>query len=376
MPQKSAKNSYTLERRQFLVGISPFRLLELLWDNRFNVDPGCWRAIGQLLFISLFAGLSNIGDYWRIARKARDTRITLPPIFIVGHWRSGTTLVHKLLSLDTNLWAPTFFECCLPRGFASGRSVLKQRIASHLTTHRPLDDAPFGIDEPFEDEFVLAKEALLSPMLAAVFPVNGKRHRSRLHIEGLTVRERMRWQETLLDFVKRLTFCHGRRLLLKSPAHSCRIPLLRKLFPGAKFIAVRRDPIDVILSTIDLERQLLLHNALQHSNGMLDKQWIVTRYIDVTQALDEARRDLPAGEFTEIEYMDVCQNPVTTLMNAYSSLNMSPSAAWRAALDDYLTENGYPNPQTRQLAEEYRSQWRTYLCNAMLKSMASPAKVP
>ncbi|MGH8363598.1 MAG: sulfotransferase [Gammaproteobacteria bacterium] len=40
-------------------------------------------------------------------------------MFIVGHWRSGTTLLHKLLSLDTAFCAPTFFECCLPRGFVS-----------------------------------------------------------------------------------------------------------------------------------------------------------------------------------------------------------------------------------------------------------------
>jgi hypothetical protein len=39
-----------------------------------------------------------------------------------------------------------------------------------------------------------------------------------------------------------------RRLLLKSPVHTARVPLLRRLFPRAKFVYIHRNPDEVLLS--------------------------------------------------------------------------------------------------------------------------------
>lgn len=39
-----------------------------------------------------------------------------------------------------------------------------------------------------------------------------------------------------------------RRLLLKSPVHTARVPLLRRLFPRAKFVYIHRHPDEVLLS--------------------------------------------------------------------------------------------------------------------------------
>ena len=36
------------------------------------------------------------------------------PIFIIGHWRTGTTLLHQLMNLDPNLAAPTLFQVAEP----------------------------------------------------------------------------------------------------------------------------------------------------------------------------------------------------------------------------------------------------------------------
>lgn len=45
-----------------------------------------------------------------------------PPIFIIGHYRSGTSLLHELLNNDERLVAPTAFQCYVPRIFL-GREV-------------------------------------------------------------------------------------------------------------------------------------------------------------------------------------------------------------------------------------------------------------
>lgn len=47
--------------------------------------------------------------------RLRDTKIEHDPIFVLGHWRSGTTHLHELLALDDRLAFPTSFECFAPQ---------------------------------------------------------------------------------------------------------------------------------------------------------------------------------------------------------------------------------------------------------------------
>lgn len=359
-----------LARLQFLVGIAPINLCKLLWRHRFRVHPGHWRDLGQLMFLSVLTSACNAGDSLRLARKARHTEITRSPVFIVGHWRSGTTLLHKLLSLDTAFCAPTFFECCLPRGFVSGRRILKQRIAGHLPRARPFDDALFGVDEPFEDEFVLAREALLSPMLAAVFPESGLAYRRHLRVDEFTPQDLKRWRKTLMDFARKLTWIHGRRLLFKSPAHSCRIPELRRLFPGAKFIAMQRDPLDVIASTLRMEAELLRHNALQRTAGVPDEEWILRRYRLVQTALDRARRDLPAADFTDVDYASLCRTPESVLAASYARLELESPADLQRTLGGYFAARGVPQMHTSSCTPEQRARWQRWLAGAGLEHVS------
>jgi len=54
-------------------------------------------------------------------------------------------------------------------------------------------------------------------------------------------------EETFLHFLQTLTFKDTRRLVLKSPPHSCRIGVLLEMFPKARFIHIVRDPYLVFL---------------------------------------------------------------------------------------------------------------------------------
>ncbi|WP_427846519.1 sulfotransferase [Aromatoleum aromaticum] len=49
--------------------------------------------------------------------RIRDVRIK-PPIFVLGHWRSGTTHLHNLLSLDPQFAYPNFYQVTNPRAIA------------------------------------------------------------------------------------------------------------------------------------------------------------------------------------------------------------------------------------------------------------------
>src|SRR5712675_159543 len=72
------------------------------------------------------------------------------------------------------------------------------------------------------------------------------------------------WCQALTYYLAKLAALNpGRQLLLKNPAHSARIPLLLRLFPGAKFVHIHRDPVAVFHSTRRLYHHMLALLALQ-----------------------------------------------------------------------------------------------------------------
>src|SRR5581483_8900645 len=76
------------------------------------------------------------------ALYARRVSETEPPeiIFIVGHWRSGTTLLHELLCLDPRHVSPTTYECLAPHHFLLTESVLPRLLKFLMPERRPVDD--------------------------------------------------------------------------------------------------------------------------------------------------------------------------------------------------------------------------------------------
>ena len=67
-----------------------------------------------------------------------------------------------------------------------------------------------------------------------------------------------RWKRTLKDFLKRVTYKSGKRLVLKSPPHTARIKPLKQMFPGAIFLHIARDDMGPTQGCIAFAREDLL----------------------------------------------------------------------------------------------------------------------
>ena len=63
-------------------------------------------------------------------RKIAATDIEEDPIFVIGHWRSGTTLLHELLILDPRHTYPDTFACFAPNHFSGVRMVVSAVVAA------------------------------------------------------------------------------------------------------------------------------------------------------------------------------------------------------------------------------------------------------
>jgi len=67
-----------------------------------------------------------------------------------------------------------------------------------------------------------------------------------IHFTNLNDEEKSRWKDNYLKFMKSITFENFRkRLILKNPANTARIPNLLELLPDAKFIHFYRNPYKV-----------------------------------------------------------------------------------------------------------------------------------
>jgi hypothetical protein len=81
----------------------------LLRRHRFGIDPRHWpRALVQT---ALSASNSVSARFERRTYgHGIDATALQAPLFILGHYRSGTTHLHNLMALDPQFAAPTFFE--------------------------------------------------------------------------------------------------------------------------------------------------------------------------------------------------------------------------------------------------------------------------
>jgi hypothetical protein len=199
----------------------------------------------------------------RFRRRLRTPPVTPPPLFILGHWRSGTTLLHELMMLDQRFCCPSTYQCFAPGHFLLTEDVLTRLLAWMMPAKRPMDNVAAGWSRPQEDEFALANLGAPSPYRRMAFPATSSSEPVALDVTKLEPAELDRWKQTLRRFLNRLAVRDPRRPVLKSPPHTARIGVLAEMFPEARFLHVVRDPYVVIPSTLRLWRSLHDVQALQ-----------------------------------------------------------------------------------------------------------------
>lgn len=285
----------------------------------------------------------------RVARTA----IRHAPVFVLGHWRSGTTLLHELLACDPRFAAPTTYECFNPHHFLLTRSWLPALLGRFVPSHRPMDAMPAGWERPQEDEIALALLGVPSSYERVAFP--NQPQAGALDLGGLSLRERRRWEQAFGRLVRALTLAHdGRRLVLKSPPHTARISTLLQLLPDARFVHVVRDPFAVYPSTLHLWRVLFAIHGLQRPSWEGLPEFILDTFARMHAAFEAGRRLVPVGRLHELRYEDLVRDPVGQLREVYRSLDLGDFEPARGPVEKYLESVKDHEPGTHILTPEER----------------------
>lgn len=319
-----------------LFGISIRKWIKLVEKNG-GIDK---KYLNRGIFITIFSICTTpfrLIFKIKYSSKIKDTEIKNPPVFIIGHWRSGTTYMHEILCEDSQFCYITLWQTMLPDSFLI-LEPMKKFLSKFLPKERPMDQIKVDIDGPYEEEAALATLNLWSFFHALHFPKNAEeQYQKSINFEDLTNEERAEWKNNYLNFMKSITFTNkGKRLLLKDPANTARIPFLLELFPDAKFIHIYRNPYNVYLSTVKMRNRVLNKLALQEGNREEIERNVIKNYKELMTCFFKQKNLIPKENFVEIRYEDLIKDPLEEVKKIYMKLKLNGIERALPGMNKYL----------------------------------------
>ncbi len=183
------------------------------------------------------------------------------PVFIIGHYRSGSTFLQRFLENEKGLKSMTLGDVLMP-------SILFHWLFKGLLSLslKSLPDSMFnneegighkkGMDLSEEDQsifwFYLTGE---SPMLETTYMADSYKYHSKLYYEynGYSSYGTKKLIQYLKKCYQRYLYRVGcGRILSKSPPFTCYMRTILDIFPDGKFIYLARTPHEVIPSWLSL----------------------------------------------------------------------------------------------------------------------------
>lgn len=337
--------------------------LPLFAEAGFRASPSRLGLVATISAAAIFNSIAEPVSRAVYRRRLAAPPRTPPPLFIIGHWRSGTTYLHELLMLDRRFCCPTTLQCFAPGHFLLTERLLTLAIGWMMPKQRPMDNMEAGLDRPQEDEFALVNLGAPSPYRRMAFPRTSPRHPVALDVSRLPPADLERWKRTIVGFLATLAVRDPRRPVLKSPPHTARIGILRTLFPGARFLHVVRDPFVVFPSTVRLWRSMNATQALQVDPGDDLDDYVFEAFDEMYAAFERDRNDLGPGELHEVRYEDLVAAPERCLGEAYEALGLGDyadvAAAIRAAAAREYRTNRYRHDP--EVVAKIARRWRPFI---------------
>ncbi|TAL04278.1 MAG: sulfotransferase [Rhodospirillaceae bacterium] len=303
-----------------------------------GMDEHGQRAAASVCLWLLTSRLAFFEDFKRypIAQEKIER-----PLFATGEGRSGTTLLHALLSVDPNGRALRFWEVMYPSpppGLAGPddprrakadddwREILK-RLPKWLISH-PYNDM-LGNGLPECERTWAFDFRVLTPTAWWRVPIGPK-------FAGLPSDPRAQYRIHKM-MLQHCQYARPKKYWVLKGFHQARVQALFEAYPDASIIWVHRDPVQVIASRIVLSGELA-----EELTGHLDWKEHAKIHLAATRAgYERALKDpmLSDPRIHHVRYQDFVRDPVGTLRGFYEKYNVPFGPETEAAMRDYLKNN-------------------------------------
>ena len=286
---------------------------------------------------------------------------TEAPVFILGHWRSGTTFVHNVLSCDDSFGCCSTYQTVFPHLMLWGRPFFKRCMSLVMPSERPTDSMALGVDLPQEEEFALSNMTACAHYHFWMFPRRMAEYRDKyLTFTTATEAERQEFMQALDKLIRISLHVTGKkRFLSKNPPHTGRVKELVKMFPNAKFIYLMRNPYTVFESTRSFFTNTIQPLKLQDISNEELQENILSVYAKLYHKYEADKKFIPEGNLVEVRFEDYETNAFDMTQEIYQKLQIPGFEDARADIEAYVNKKkGYKKnkyqykPETVELVEK------------------------
>jgi hypothetical protein len=282
------------------------------------------------------------GTHLRIERAMRENpeiaETELPPaIFVLGLFRSGTTILHRLLGQDPNNRTLPHWESFDPSPSAEGPRRAQRSLARSLKLAdliSPSIKAIHPMDAYQTDECRgMFTNVFRTPQLNVQYRVPG--YVDWLFQQDPTIAYVHHRRQLQLAFHQRP---HGTRLVLKDPTHTFFVEAILRVFPDARFIFIHRDPVETLSSICSLHayaRSVFSSEVEARALGAEISESYMTRFLEPAVATVDR---LAENRIAHVRAPDLSGDAVGALADVYRTLGLELAEEARRSMRAYLEE--------------------------------------
>lgn len=318
--------------------------------QRLRLSRDAWRRISskidpqlsiasfktRLLYSAAGATNSLLAKMQSVAHaEAIEKAKVSAPIFLLGFWRSGTTFLHELFCCDTRFGFPSTYACMNAAHFLLTEQGFHKR-RGRQEAYRPMDNMQYSWTSPQEDEFALLCMGAPSPYEALLVPSLMFDPQVLLDLRRRSTEEQDCWKRTIQLFLRELTVQQNKPMVLKSPTHGFRFPLLPSLFPESRFVIIERNPYEVFASNLKLWTTLLNMYSLESASSEQIENFVLAAYLIHEDAIADGIRKIAPENVARVRYEDLVADPLVEMKRIYSELKFSGFEDAQPALQQYI----------------------------------------
>jgi hypothetical protein len=335
-----------------LAGSSIHNLLAIC--KSYKID-GKYR--GKLVLTILVAAIFGIFNlYERIVWKKHTGRSTLkePPVFVIGFWRSGTTLLHNLLCQDPRAAYTTTFHTVFPNLVITQSWWLKPLARLIVPSKRPFDNVRLDMDFPQEEEFGLMNLQSSSIYKFFLFPTDFDRIvKENLYTSRLSDKKLSIWNEKYREMVlKASANTGGSRFISKNPCNISRLGLIKEMYPDARFIFIHRDPYWVVESLYRFILDIFPGVQLQETPREFSRKKVTLLYREIIRTYIRDRNLIDPDKLVELSMEDLMEDPLKSIKTVYDSFHFDDFDKLAPELHQFLADENHSRKGSYALPDE------------------------
>lgn len=347
-------------------------LVEALNDEAQLSEMGL--GMTQRRLTALLVDRLRLRDYQDAHPEVRDVEVTVAAE-ICGLPRTGSTLLHRLLSASPQLTSTLSWECSYPLPFPGEtadaevrKGKAKKMMDLFLELSPDFGDIHTVVWDGPEEDVLLLDRSFTAMSWDSFYWVPSYGIWLRSFDQAPAYRELREWLQVLQHQDPSRT---GKQWVLKSPHHLTAADTVLDEFPECRIVMTHRSPTSAVPSYASMVSAMTAQYSDAGDPVLIGRYWS-DRFRECLSGFDEVRARRPE-RFVDVPFKDSVARPLETATRVMGDLGLAVTADDTAAFEAYLAVNREEKHgthtytaedfglSTEQLASDFAFYERAYL---------------